>query len=67
MYSSLLIAKQFLLAGFGKGLKNDKQVRISLKILSLNYLSAVVVRHVRVINQSVCSRNCFFNDFYKKF
>ncbi|CAJ0938358.1 unnamed protein product, partial [Mesorhabditis belari] len=40
IYSGLLIAKQFLLAGI-KGLKSDREVRISHKILALNCLKMI--------------------------
>ncbi|KAI1732245.1 huntingtin [Ditylenchus destructor] len=52
-YSALTLARHFLLAGLSKGLKNDSEVRISVKILSLNVLSAIVTKYCKAVNQPV--------------
>uniref|UniRef100_A0A915DR43 Huntingtin n=1 Tax=Ditylenchus dipsaci TaxID=166011 RepID=A0A915DR43_9BILA len=66
VYSSLTIAKRFLLAGLGKGLKEDKDVRISQKILALSFLSAAVQKHPNIIKEAVhgYDGDQFLSDVY---
>ena len=56
-YSSLAVARLFLLAGPGKGIRRDREVRVSHKILAMDYIASVALRvpdlaHLSISNGS---------------
>nr|CAD2182855.1 unnamed protein product [Meloidogyne enterolobii] len=52
IYSSLFIAKKFLLAGKGR-IRSNREVRVSQKIIALNYISDSLLMESSIIHQPI--------------
>lgn len=53
-YSSTLVAQKFLLTGKLNELRSNAEIRTSLKILALKYLSAVGSIYTELVNVTAC-------------
>uniref|UniRef100_A0A915LG95 HEAT repeat-containing protein 1 n=1 Tax=Meloidogyne javanica TaxID=6303 RepID=A0A915LG95_MELJA len=52
IYSSLFVAKRFLLAGKGR-IRSNREIRVSQKIIALNYISDSLLMESSVIHQPI--------------